>query len=52
MRLSVENKKPIGNGILTCFNKLQAIERADKLKRNKGKEATDAIIKLLIGRNN
>ena len=47
MKLSIENKKPIGNGILTCLNKKQAIERADKSKKNKGKEAAKAIIELL-----
>ena len=26
MKLSIESKKPIGNGILTCLNKDQAIE--------------------------
>ena len=49
MRLSIESKKPIGNGILTCLNKEQAIERADKSKKNKGREAADAAIELLIG---
>ena len=47
MKLSIENKKPIGNGILTCLNKKQAIERADKSKKNKGKEAAQAAIELL-----
>ena len=47
MKLSIENKKPIGNGILTCLNKKQAIERADKSKKNKGKEAASAAIALL-----
>ena len=51
MKLSIESKKPIGNGILTCFNKDQAVERADKLNKNKGKEAADAAIELLIGDN-
>ena len=49
MKLSIENKKPIGNGILTCLNKDQAVERADKSKKNKGREAADAVIELLIG---
>ena len=49
MKLSIESKKPIGNGILTCFNKDQAIERADKSNKNKGKEAAHAVIELLIG---
>ena len=51
MKLSIESKKPIGNGILTCFNKDQAIKRADKSNKNKGKEAADAAIELLIGDN-
>ena len=51
MKLSIESKKPIGNGILTCLNKDQAIERADKLNKNKGKEAANAAIELLISDN-
>ena len=51
MKLSIESKKPIGNGILTCINKNQAVERADKSKKNKGREAADAAIELLIGDN-
>ena len=51
MKLSVESKKPIGNGILTCLNKNQAVERADKSNKNKGKEAADAVIELLTGDN-
>ena len=51
MKLSIENKKPIGNGILTCLSKNQAAERADKLHKNKGKEAADAAIELLNGDN-
>ena len=51
MKLSIDGKKPIGNGILTCFNKDQAVERADKSKKNKGKEAADAAIELLINDN-
>ena len=51
MKLSIESKKPIGNGILTCLNKDQAIERADKSSKNKGKEAANAAIELLINDN-
>ena len=51
MKISIESKKPIGNGILTCFNKDQAVERADKSNKNKGKEAADAAIELLTGDN-
>ena len=45
--LSVISKKPIGNGILTCNNKKQAILRADPNKKNKGGDAASAIIALL-----
>ena len=51
MKLSIESKKPIGNGILTCLNKDQAVERADKSNKNKGKEAANAAIELLINDN-
>jgi len=34
VKLSIENKKPIGNGVLTCLSKLQATKRVIK-----GKEA-------------
>ena len=30
MQLSLKHKKPIGNGIITCFNKKQAYARKDK----------------------
>ena len=33
------------------FNKDQAVERADKSKKNKGREAADAAIEILIGDN-
>ena len=42
MNLSVESKKPIGNGILTCLNMKQA-----KARRGKGKEAAKAVISVL-----
>ena len=42
--LSIKSKKPIGNGILTCNNKKQAIERADPNKKNKGGDAAYAAI--------
>tara|TARA_Y100000590_G_C15549516_1_gene950334 strand:+ start:350 stop:763 length:414 start_codon:yes stop_codon:yes gene_type:complete len=43
MRLSVNYKKPIGNGIITCLNKKQAVVRSKK----KGQEAANAVILLL-----
>ena len=42
MRLSTDNKKPIGNGIITCLNMKQAIKR-----KHKGKEAAKALISVL-----
>ena len=44
MDLSIKYKKPIGNGIITCLNKKQALERSDPKKKNKGGEAGKAII--------
>ncbi len=42
MELSVHNKKPIGNGIITCLNMKQA-----KARSKKGKEAAEAVISVL-----
>ena len=42
MYLSVDNKKPVGNCILTCFNYKQAF-----LRKNKGKEAAFALNSIL-----
>ena len=47
MDLSVKFRKPIGNGIITCLNKKQALERADPTKRNKGGEAARAALSVL-----
>ena len=47
MNLSVTYKKPIGNGIITCLNKKQAIERSDLNKKNKGGEAAKALFSVL-----
>ena len=47
MKLSIENKKPIGNGIITCFNKKQALERSNPRKKNKGGEAARAVLSVL-----
>ena len=43
MRISVESKKPIGNGIITCLNKRQAIVRMKK-----GREAAQAILSVTL----
>ena len=47
MDLSIQYKKPIGNGIITCLNRKQALERADPLKKNKGGEAAKAVLSVL-----
>ena len=47
MNISIQSNKPIGFGILTCENITQAIERSEPNKKNKGKEAALACLKLL-----
>ncbi|MDC0161729.1 6,7-dimethyl-8-ribityllumazine synthase [bacterium] len=47
MDISNYNLKPIGFGILTCDNIKQAKIRSNIRKKNKGKEAANACIKLL-----
>ncbi len=42
MKLSVDSKKPIGNGIITCLNMKQAIAR-----KKKGTEAAKAVVSVL-----
>ena len=42
MNISVESKKPVGNGIITCLNKKQAIVRGKK-----GREAAKAVKTIL-----
>ena len=42
MNLSVNSKKPIGNGIITCLNMKQA-----KARGGKGKEAAKAVVTVL-----
>ena len=43
MDLSINNKKPIGNGIITCLNMHQA-----KVRKKKGTEAAKAVISVLL----
>ncbi len=51
IRISVDYNKPITNGIITCLNMRQAIQRSsisqNSKKINKGKEAADALVALL-----
>ena len=42
MTLSITSKKPVGNGIITCLNKKQAIARG-----RKGSEAAEAVLSVL-----
>ena len=42
MTLSITSKKPIGNGVITCLNKKQAIVRG-----RKGSEAAEAVLSVL-----
>ena len=42
MDLSIKNKKPIGNGLITSFNEKQALQRL-----NNGKEAAQAVLDVL-----
>ena len=42
MNISVSQKKPVGNGIITCLNMKQA-----KARKNKGAEAANAVVSIL-----
>ena len=44
MNLSIKHKKPIGNGIITCFNDKQASDR-----KKKGAEAAAAVVNFFNG---
>ena len=43
MTLSITSKKPMGNGVITCLNKKQAMERGKK-----GSEAAEAVLSVLF----
>ena len=42
IKLSIDAKKPIGNGIITCLNMKQAVER-----KRKGADAANAVLSVL-----
>ncbi len=42
MKMSIDSKKPIGNGIITCLNMKQA-----RARKKKGAEAVNAILSVL-----
>ena len=43
MTLSIISKKPVGNGVITCLNKKQAIARGKK-----GSEAAEAVLSVIF----
>ena len=43
MTLSITSKKPVGNGVITCLNKKQAVARSKK-----GSEAAEAVLSVLF----
>ena len=47
MKLSIDSKKPIGNGIITCLNMKQA-----KVRKKKGAEAARAVLSILSQNEN
>ena len=47
MNLSIRNKKPIGNVIITCLNKDQALIRSNPDGKNKGGEAAKATLSVM-----
>lgn len=47
MLLGVDHHIAIGNGILTCENKEQALERARPDKKNKGRDAVQAALRII-----
>tara|TARA_E500000178_G_C16937735_1_gene714821 strand:+ start:842 stop:1267 length:426 start_codon:yes stop_codon:yes gene_type:complete len=50
LNLSINFNKPIGNGIITAYNKNQAIQRCKitmSNKPNKGSEAANAVLSIL-----
>jgi len=47
MNLSITYKKPIGNGIITCLSRKQALIRSNLQKKNKGTEAARAMLSVL-----
>ena len=47
MNLSIQSKKPIAFGVLTCNNLKQAKNRSSLFKKNKGKEVAIGLISVL-----
>lgn len=51
LRLAIDEKLAVGNGILTVENKSQAIARADIKQKNKGGFAANAAIQMIEIKN-
>jgi len=52
MKLSIDHKKPVANGIITALNISQAVNRSNikfkkVIKKNKGIEAANAVVTIL-----
>ncbi|MEM6471275.1 MAG: 6,7-dimethyl-8-ribityllumazine synthase [Planctomycetota bacterium] len=47
MKMSVETRKPIGFGLLTCNTLEQALQRSGGTVGNKGEEAAEAVLEML-----
>ena len=47
MNLAITHRIPIGNGIITCLNKKQALIRSNLQKKDKGGEAARAMLSVL-----
>ncbi|MEL7129949.1 MAG: 6,7-dimethyl-8-ribityllumazine synthase [Pseudomonadota bacterium] len=47
MWLTVDRRLAIGNGILTVENEDQAMARADRKRKNKGRDAAEACLKMI-----
>jgi 6,7-dimethyl-8-ribityllumazine synthase len=47
MKLNLEMDIPVSFGVLTCYNDEQAIKRSSDDEHNKGREAADAVIRMI-----
>ena len=45
--IAVRHSLALGNGILTCANREQALERADPLRMNKGGQAAETALRMI-----
>lgn len=52
MDVTLKNKKPVGFGLITTLNEVQAWERTGGIHGHKGKEAAETVIQQLIAFEN